>query len=153
MSYFIADHWLTAVCKQLSVNAHMTITVLVLLGLINRFLAEQEWISETQTALIAGFFSGPVLLRANPDFLQTHTQKNGLIIRDGSWLFLKAQLLTCPNNLHHDNKITFWDSSLRQNEEAKASDIHVSFFLLKLRDSCPGIKKKDCVPYILFFSP
>ncbi len=45
----------------------------------------------------------------------------------------------------------FWNSSLRQNEEAKASDIHVSFFLLKLRDSCPIIKNKDRVPASCFF--
>lgn len=42
MSYFIAVHWLTAVCKQLSVSTHMTTTALVLLCLINRFLAETQ---------------------------------------------------------------------------------------------------------------
>lgn len=71
------------------------------------------------------------------------------MIRDGSRLFIKAQLLKCPNKLHHGNK-KLWDSSLRQNEEATASDIHISFFPLKLRDSCPGTKKTDRVPTLFW---
>lgn len=125
MSYFIADQFID---PQLSVNSSYWV----------RTWQQQRWFCsvwpisswqskskrEGQTAQIAGFFSIQFQISES----QTFDQRSDLVVYKSTEFKMSKQSSPWQRK-------TFRDSSLRQNEEVKASDIHVSFFPQKLKDT------------------